>query len=192
VQVHNNLVLHTGAMQSYASIMMDNAQGQDPPFGDFTGAAIHDNSVNCNYGMPTNYYGCDFGLNVGPYAWFSIYTSGPKTGQWIPHIFGGEVYNNNVWHAKQGLLMAGAGTAANPTNVDSSNAVSGSAYPFAGGFYDLSSHGNANDPAVGCALPGQGRGTFHLTSNYNADPGTVVNDASSQPGWTFNVWENCY
>ncbi len=37
------------------------------------------------------------------------YTSGPKTGQWIPHIFGGEVYSNHVWHAKQGILMAGAG-----------------------------------------------------------------------------------
>ena len=98
-QVRNNQIRMTGAItasnnlqQSFAGFMMDNMGQTGNGLGNFTGAYVANNNINCNVGGISGYYGCDFGMEIGPYAWYT--TGGP--------IYGGTVISNTVVWGRQG------------------------------------------------------------------------------------------
>ena len=103
--VRDNEILHTN-VATFAGLMLDNFNGTSS--GDFTGSEVSNNVISCGALL------CDFGINLGPHAWYLS-----------PHITGGAVHDNTVTNAKIGLNIDGAGTAQNPIVVYS-NSLSGS------------------------------------------------------------------
>ena len=86
------------AVPTFAALMLDNFNGTR--HGDFVGTTIENNTIDCGDRQ------CDFGINLGPHAW---YLSG--------YILGGTVANNMVRGAKIGIIAQGAGTAEHPVEV---------------------------------------------------------------------------
>jgi hypothetical protein len=98
----NRVVLRQN--QAFAGMMMDNFNGATS--GDFTGAVVSSNSIECN-GR------CHYGLEVGPHPWYQS-----------ANIFGGSVVGNTVGGAGICINADGAGTVAAPVVVHG-NTVSG-------------------------------------------------------------------
>jgi hypothetical protein len=86
--------------------MLDNFNGGTS--GDFTGAVVTGNTIMCTTHL------CDFGINLGPHAWYLS-----------PNTIGGSVHGNTVSNGKICLNIDGAGTPGSPVTVFS-NALSGS------------------------------------------------------------------
>lgn len=87
-RIENNRFGNTHSY-AFAALMLDNFNDGWP--GDFTGAVIKANQVDCTKGM------CGIGINVGPHMW---YPSKP--------ILGGDISNNQINGARQGILTNGA------------------------------------------------------------------------------------
>ena len=105
----NTLIAHNTFTQTsrvFAALSMDNFNNSTS--GDFSGSVYRDNTINCNG------FHCDFGINLGPGAWY------PSN-----NTIGGTVINNKVHGAKIGILAASAGTAQGPVTVYD-NVVTGS------------------------------------------------------------------
>jgi hypothetical protein len=83
---------------AFAGLMLDNFNGATP--GDFTGAVVTGNTIDCGALL------CDFGLELGPHAWYPS-----------PNILGGTVMMNVISGGKFNINAQGAGTQAAPTVV---------------------------------------------------------------------------
>lgn len=93
--VTNNRISQPGQL-AFAGLMLDNFN--TPAWGDFTGAVVTGNTVDCSSAR-----NCHFGINLGPRPWYSP-----------PNILGGDVHGNTVLSARQGINVDGAGTATVP------------------------------------------------------------------------------
>lgn len=144
--VRRNTVVHAG-QPSFAGLMLDNFNASTP--GDFTGTTVEANSIQCANHL------CDFGVEVGPSPWYAS-----------ANILGGTVTGNTVINAKQGINVAGAGTAASPL-VLFGNTASGAG-------------------ASATFLCGT-----HQTSNLNIAPGSVVDRMGDTTPATSFAWMDC-
>ena len=118
--VNNNQIRMSGPQyQAFTGMMLDNMRVGINGLGDFTNASVISNDINCNYASVAGYYGCDFGMEIGPYPWYTTLPSGAQ----LNPIFGGEITHNSVAGGRQGINMAGAGTKYSPVNLDSTNYV---------------------------------------------------------------------
>jgi hypothetical protein len=104
--IADNVILQL-TQGAFAGLMLDNFNGTSS--GDFTGAVIQGNVVNCSTHL------CDFGIELGPHPWYAS-----------PNLIAGTVTGNTVINATQGINASGAGTADHPMVVFG-NTVSGSA-----------------------------------------------------------------
>lgn len=78
---------------AFAGLMLDNFNSGDLAIrGDFTGATITANEVDCGLHM------CGFGIELGPHPWYNS-----------PNIAGGEVTGNRIVGAGVGINIDGAG-----------------------------------------------------------------------------------
>lgn len=82
----------------FAALAMDNFNNSTP--GNFQGSMLVRNSIECGDNL------CDFGINIGPHAWY------PSS-----NIRNGTVTENTIHGAKIGILAQGAGTANEPVHV---------------------------------------------------------------------------
>ncbi len=94
--VLRNSIVQSG-QGAFAGFSLDDFSGTAT--GDFTGTLVSQNTISCGAS-----HLCDFGMNFGPRAWDMT----------APNIKGGTVTGNTVTSAKQGINVAGAGTAASP------------------------------------------------------------------------------
>lgn len=85
--IENNLFSNTHSY-AFAALMLDNFTRMP---GDFSGAVIRKNRIECGEGM------CGIGINIGPHMW---YAASPVTG--------GDIFENTVSGARQGILTNGA------------------------------------------------------------------------------------
>jgi len=96
----NTLVTRNVFLQkvpAFAALGIDNFNGQQS--GDFTGTTVTDNYIECGQW-------CDFGINVGPHAWYLS-----------SNTIGGTVSFNRIVGGKIPLLVGGAGTVAAPVTI---------------------------------------------------------------------------
>lgn len=96
--VVTNVKVHMVGQACFAGFMMDNFNGGT--CGNYAGAQISRLRIECGTQQ------CDFGVNLGPHAW---YQSAPITG--------GTVSGVKVIGAKQGVNCGGAGTQASPVTL---------------------------------------------------------------------------
>ena len=85
----------------FAGVMLDNFNSDDlSTRGDFTDLEVKDNTIDCR---PLR---CLFGIQVGP-------------GPWYPtrNIVGGRIWNNEIYGAKIGINVDGAGLPAAPVRI---------------------------------------------------------------------------
>ena len=94
VVAYNTVTMHPGSA-CFAGFMMDNFDGGT--CGDYTGAVITNTSIDCGVQQ------CDFGVDLGPHAWY------PSA-----NIVAGTVDHVTITGAKQGVQVGGAGSAAVP------------------------------------------------------------------------------
>lgn len=87
-KIENNVFSNTHSY-AFAALMLDNFNNNSA--GIFTGAVIRNNRINCQQGL------CGIGINLGPHMW---YPSKP--------IIDGEISNNQITGARQGILANGA------------------------------------------------------------------------------------
>lgn len=95
--VRGNVLMQT-TQRAFAALMLDNFNGGTS--GNFTGSLVTGNTINCTTLL------CDFGINLGPHAWYLS-----------ANILGGEVTGNAVAYGKICLNIDGAGTVASPITV---------------------------------------------------------------------------
>lgn len=100
-RLQNNLIRQQ-KMRAFAGFMMDNFNGGTS--GDFTGAIISGNKIDC---APGN---CFFGINIGPHPWYGS-----------ANLTGGTVSNNTVIGGTISLNIDGAGTPASPVMLFGNN-----------------------------------------------------------------------
>ncbi len=87
--IKSNVVIHSNsfASSSFAAIMIQ-AWPNGGTSGNYTGAEIFNNAVNCSSGQR-----CGFGIYLGSSAWYEA------------NIFGGNVHDNSVVGAQQGFAV---------------------------------------------------------------------------------------
>ena len=144
--VSDNNVVHQGH-PTYAGIMLDNFNNTTP--GDFTGTVVTGNTVECGAQL------CDFGIELGPRPWY------PSS-----NTLGGSVTGNTVRNAKQGINVAGAGTAEFPLVL-----------------YENSATGSPSSATFLCGV--------RQTSNFNISPDSVVDRRGDTTPVTTRTWEDC-
>lgn len=98
---------------SFAGFALDNFN--NAALGNFAGTVVSANNISCG----SDGSRCDIAVNVGPYAW---YMSGGN-------IKGGAFTGNTVSGGRVGVLVQGAGTAAEPTSVYGNTVTRGSGVP---------------------------------------------------------------
>jgi hypothetical protein len=81
---------------AFAGLMLFNFKNLSA--GDFTGALVNRNRIDCGAA-----HNCHFGLMLGPHPWDPTLQT-----------YGGQVNDNTVIGARQGINVEGAGTAASP------------------------------------------------------------------------------
>lgn len=86
--IEDNLIGNSHSF-AFGALMLDNFNGFKS--GDFTGAVIRRNRIDCGEGM------CGIGINLGPHLWY------PSKA-----IQGGKISDNVVTGARQGILGNGA------------------------------------------------------------------------------------
>lgn len=96
-KIKNN-VIKQRAMRAFAGVMLDNFNGGTS--GDFTGAVISDNNVQCDQDK------CLYGMNLGPHAWYQS-----------RNIFGGSVVGNIISGGAIALNVDGVGTDTDPMYI---------------------------------------------------------------------------
>jgi hypothetical protein len=97
--IQDNLVEHI-YQPSYAGMMFDNFDGDEP--GDFTGALISQNRINCG--------SCTYGLNIGPHGWYMS-----------RNVIGGNFSENTIDGAFFLLNVDGAGSPDLPISIENTN-----------------------------------------------------------------------
>jgi hypothetical protein len=93
--VVRNIEISMASAECFAGFMLDNFN--NAVCGNYQGLTAGNIQINCGTQL------CDFGANFGPHPWY------PSS-----NIVGGQVFNIAVVGAKQGINIAGAGTAAAP------------------------------------------------------------------------------
>ncbi|APV50842.1 hypothetical protein BWI17_14800 [Betaproteobacteria bacterium GR16-43] len=89
----------------FAALALDNFNGSQS--GSFVGTVVTRNTIDCRNLQ------CDFGMNLGPRAWYLS-----------ANIRGGTVQGNTITGAKIGVLAGGAGTPADPMMLQDNTVVS--------------------------------------------------------------------
>jgi hypothetical protein len=136
----------------YSGITIDNS-GLDGR-GNFVGAEIRGNRVICSDGGPRE-RNCHFGIAIGSGPWRPPPTTAVK---------GPAVHGNVVRHARQGIVVEGAGVEGAPVRVWN-NDVADSEPEFWNGFIA------ALGVRLGCSAEPVG---VHLTSDRSVNPATSV------------------
>lgn len=113
----NHFHHHTSpATSGLGVIMLDNFHRNDWAYGNFLGADVSSNIINC-FGY------CDFGIVLGGHEWYLLQPSLPPCpgGFGAPYVcqdaepvintFGGSIHDNQINGAKQGIVADGIGRA---------------------------------------------------------------------------------
>lgn len=87
--IKSNLITHTNSFtsSSFAGLMIQ-AWPNGGTSGNYTGANIYNNTINCSQGQR-----CGFGIYLGSSAWYDA------------NVYGGNVHDNSVFGAQQGFAV---------------------------------------------------------------------------------------
>lgn len=137
------------ASNSYAGIMLDDFDGST--CGNYEGMVLSQATIQCGT------FQCDFGIEVGPLAWYEAH-----------NVIGGTIDTVSIIGPKQGVNVAGGGTAAAPTTI-----------------VNVALAGNYPPSAMFNCGP-------HQTSAFNIAPGSYVNrGGQNNPPATSFAWNGC-